>query len=162
VSSRRYAGEGEGHTDAGHDIPLAEPPAHCRHNGPHLIHTLGILLDERCVAVEEFAFHQLLDSVTVEVVGYILCRSNTVICQLTIGFGWRPATAIITKSSIQHQIINMSPIDDALASLESLKPGESINYTQVANKYGCDRSTLSRRHRGYRARWPRRSKIHSF
>jgi hypothetical protein len=72
----------------------------------------------------------------------------TVICQLTIGFGWRPATAIITKSSIQHQIINMSPIDDALASLESLKPGESINYTQVANKYGCDRSTLSRRHRG--------------
>ena len=42
----------------------------------------------------------------------------------------------------------MAPIDDALASLESLKPGESINYTQVADKYGCDRNTLSRRHRG--------------
>ena len=41
----------------------------------------------------------------------------------------------------------MSPIDDALASLESLKPGESINYTQVADKYSCNRNTLSRRHR---------------
>ena len=42
----------------------------------------------------------------------------------------------------------MSGIDAALASLESLKPGESINYTQIADKYDCDRTTLSRRHRG--------------
>jgi hypothetical protein len=41
----------------------------------------------------------------------------------------------------------MSPIDAALASLEALKPGESINYAQVARAYGCDRNTLSRRHR---------------
>jgi len=32
--------------------------------------------------------------------------------------------------------------------LKSLKLGESPNYTQVAQKYGCERSTLSRRHRG--------------
>jgi transposase-like protein len=42
----------------------------------------------------------------------------------------------------------MALIDDALASLESLDPGELINYTQVAKKYGCDQNTLSRRHRG--------------
>ena len=42
----------------------------------------------------------------------------------------------------------MSPIDDALASLESLNPGESFSYKQVAIKYGCDRNTLSQRHRG--------------
>lgn len=42
----------------------------------------------------------------------------------------------------------MTPIEEAIAELESLKLGESINYTKVAQKYGVDRSTLSRRHRG--------------
>jgi hypothetical protein len=42
----------------------------------------------------------------------------------------------------------MSPIEDALASLESLKPGEKPCYAKVAREYGCDRNTLSRRHRG--------------
>lgn len=42
----------------------------------------------------------------------------------------------------------MDPLEAAIASLESLKLGESINYTQVAKKFGVDRSTLSRRHRG--------------
>src|SRR4051794_33419514 len=42
----------------------------------------------------------------------------------------------------------MAPIDDALADLKSLKPGESINFTQIAKKYGVNRSTLSRRWRG--------------
>ena len=41
----------------------------------------------------------------------------------------------------------MDPIEAALESLESLKPGESPNYTAVAKKYGVQRSTLSRRHR---------------
>jgi len=39
----------------------------------------------------------------------------------------------------------MSPIDDAIEDLKSRKPGEAINYTQVAQKYGVDRTTLSRR-----------------
>jgi hypothetical protein len=42
----------------------------------------------------------------------------------------------------------MAPIDDALESLKSLKPGEQPQFTQVANKYGCNRSTLSKRWRG--------------
>ena len=42
----------------------------------------------------------------------------------------------------------MDPLEAALESLKSLKLGESPNYTQVAKKYGCERSTLSRRHRG--------------
>jgi hypothetical protein len=59
---------------------------------------------------------------------------RTAICQLTIALGWCPAVAIITKSLTEHQTINMSPIDDALASLELLKLGELVNYTPVANK----------------------------
>ena len=42
----------------------------------------------------------------------------------------------------------MAPIDDALESLKSLKPGEQPNFTHVADKYGCNRSTLSKRWRG--------------
>ena len=41
----------------------------------------------------------------------------------------------------------MEPIEAALAAIESLGPGESINYTAIAKKYGVERSTLSRRHR---------------
>jgi transposase-like protein len=42
----------------------------------------------------------------------------------------------------------MSSIDAALEAINSLKPGDSINYTKIAKEYGVDRSTLSRRHRG--------------
>ena len=42
----------------------------------------------------------------------------------------------------------MAPIDEALEHLESLQPGEKPNYQRVAKLYHCDRSTLSRRHRG--------------
>lgn len=42
----------------------------------------------------------------------------------------------------------MTPIEAALEAIELLEPGESINYTFFANKYGVSRSTLSRRHRG--------------
>jgi len=40
----------------------------------------------------------------------------------------------------------MAPIDDALAEIESLEPGEKFTYTEIANKYGLWRSTLTRRH----------------
>ena len=39
----------------------------------------------------------------------------------------------------------MSPIEEAIEDLKSHKPGEAINYTQIAAKYGVDRNTLSRR-----------------
>ncbi|KAF2174653.1 hypothetical protein K469DRAFT_773422 [Zopfia rhizophila CBS 207.26] len=42
----------------------------------------------------------------------------------------------------------MNPLEAALASLESLKPGETPNYTRTAKEFGCNRSTLSKRHRG--------------
>ena len=45
----------------------------------------------------------------------------------------------------------MAPIDDALESLKSLEPGEQPHFTQVAKKYGCNRSTLSKRWRGVQA-----------
>jgi hypothetical protein len=50
-------------------------------------------------------------------------------------------------STINYSI-NMAPIDDALAALKSLKLGEQPNFAQVADKYGCERSTLSKRWRG--------------
>ena len=45
----------------------------------------------------------------------------------------------------------MSSIEAALAAIESLKPGEKLNYTEIANKYGCNRTTLARRHQGVSA-----------
>jgi hypothetical protein len=42
----------------------------------------------------------------------------------------------------------MDSIEAALADIESLNPGEKINYTKLATKHGVDRSTLSRHHRG--------------
>ena len=42
----------------------------------------------------------------------------------------------------------MPELEDALADLGPWKAGESYAYTATAKKFGCNRSTLSRRHRG--------------
>ena len=42
----------------------------------------------------------------------------------------------------------MTPIEEALDYLRSLGPDEKPSFTQVAKKYGCDRSALSKRYRG--------------
>jgi hypothetical protein len=42
----------------------------------------------------------------------------------------------------------MAPIDDALAYLESLSPGEPFQYTKVSETFSVDRRTLARRHKG--------------
>jgi hypothetical protein len=42
----------------------------------------------------------------------------------------------------------MAPIDDALAAIGSNELGEHLIYQKYADKYGVNRSTLSRRHRG--------------
>ena len=42
----------------------------------------------------------------------------------------------------------MEPIDQALAALEALKPGENLNYIIITKIYGVNRSILSKRHRG--------------
>ena len=54
----------------------------------------------------------------------------------------------ILQISNNYFSTNMAPIDDALESLKSLKLGEKPNLTLVADKYGCNRSTLSKRWRG--------------
>ena len=41
----------------------------------------------------------------------------------------------------------MAPIDEALAAIESLKPGKHFTYTEIAKRFGVSRSTLSRRAR---------------
>ena len=41
----------------------------------------------------------------------------------------------------------MAPIDDALAAIESLGPGEKLCYSTIAKKYDVVRSTLTRRHK---------------
>jgi hypothetical protein len=42
----------------------------------------------------------------------------------------------------------MAPIDDAIAELESLQPGEKLCYTTTAKKHGVVRSTLMQRYTG--------------
>ena len=42
----------------------------------------------------------------------------------------------------------MDPLEAALASLESLRPGEKPNYAITVRKFGINRSTLSRRYKG--------------
>jgi hypothetical protein len=45
----------------------------------------------------------------------------------------------------------MGAIEDAIAEIESLEPGEKFTYTAIADKYGVNRCTLSRRYRGCQA-----------
>jgi glutamyl/glutaminyl-tRNA synthetase len=42
----------------------------------------------------------------------------------------------------------MGSIEEALAALDLLEPGERPNYTEFAKIHSVDRSTLSKRHRG--------------
>ena len=39
----------------------------------------------------------------------------------------------------------MAPIDEALAAINSLEPGEKVVYAKYANTYGVDSETLRRR-----------------
>jgi hypothetical protein len=45
----------------------------------------------------------------------------------------------------------MAPIDDAIAAIEALKPGEKLVYQTFADKYGVNRVTLARRHKRLQA-----------
>lgn len=45
----------------------------------------------------------------------------------------------------------MSSIEAALAAIDALKPREKLNYKKIADKYGCNRTTLARRHQGVSA-----------
>jgi transposase-like protein len=45
----------------------------------------------------------------------------------------------------------MAPIDDAIAAIKSREAGEKFTYQSIADKFGVNRSTLSRRHKGCQA-----------
>ena len=50
--------------------------------------------------------------------------------------------------STTHNSTNMCRIEAALRYLELLKPGEQFTYTNVAEEFGVERSTLAQRHQG--------------
>jgi hypothetical protein len=58
----------------------------------------------------------------------------------------RPILPCNTKTSILRNSTNMSSIEAALAAIDSLKPGERLNYAQIARQYGVEPRTLARRH----------------
>ena len=51
----------------------------------------------------------------------------------------------------------MKPIDKALASIYGQK---DVNYTAIVDEFGCDRSTLSKRHRGVTMSYKNITAIH--
>ena len=56
--------------------------------------------------------------------------------------------------STRNSSTTMPGINDALAEIRKLKPGDKLVYTKIALKHGVDRNTLSRAHRGVQV--PRR------
>ena len=42
----------------------------------------------------------------------------------------------------------MDPIQEAIAEIESRELGDKFSYQQIAKKYGVNRVTLARRHKG--------------
>ena len=42
----------------------------------------------------------------------------------------------------------MDPIQEAIEYIESREAGDKFSYRQVAKRFGVDRTTLSRRHKG--------------
>ena len=48
-------------------------------------------------------------------------------------------------ASTNHNTTNMAPIDEALAAIDSLRPGEEVAYLKIATQYGVDPETLRRR-----------------
>jgi hypothetical protein len=54
----------------------------------------------------------------------------------------------IHSTSTSYFSTTMGPISDAIAEIESRKPGASFSYRQLAKKYQCNQTTLSRKHQG--------------
>ena len=59
-----------------------------------------------------------------------------------------PDSVCNTITSTTRNSTNMSPIEAALAAIESLRPEEKLIYAQVARKYGVEPTTLARWHKG--------------
>jgi len=48
----------------------------------------------------------------------------------------------------------MTPIQEAIEYIESRESGDEFSYRQIAKRFGVDRTTLSRRHKGVQASGP--------
>jgi hypothetical protein len=55
---------------------------------------------------------------------------------------------IYTTTSTRDSSINMNPIHEATAAIESRDSGDKLVYQEYAKYFDVDRSTLSRRHKG--------------
>ena len=64
-------------------------------------------------------------------------------------------------TSTRHNSTNMDPIQEAIREIESCELGEQFSYQQLAKKYGVNRCTLARRHKGiHEAHGLRRLSLH--
>ena len=70
---------------------------------------------------------------------------NTVSVRVPSVFAWRVILNIALLTSTNHNTTNMAPIDEALAAIDSLEPGDKIVYAKFADAYGVDPETLRRR-----------------
>jgi AraC-like DNA-binding protein len=52
-----------------------------------------------------------------------------------------------THTLTRYNSTFMAPINDAIEAIKSLKPGEELSCTKIAEQFGVDRSTLSRKHK---------------
>jgi hypothetical protein len=55
---------------------------------------------------------------------------------------------VLPQSSPRHNTTDIGAMEDALSAIESLGKGGKFTYKAIADRYGVNRSTLSRRHRG--------------
>jgi hypothetical protein len=82
-------------------------------------------------------------------------RSSSTLCVAAVARKYELVTVSVRvmrgelqtpQSPVPPTPTNMSPIEDALAEIESLRPTDSICYTNVSKRHGVWRSTLTRRH----------------
>jgi hypothetical protein len=57
----------------------------------------------------------------------------------------------LTYTLTRHNSTNMAPIDNALAAIKALKPGEKLVYQRFVNQYSVNRTTLAQRHKRVQA-----------
>lgn len=76
---------------------------------------------------------------------------GTVSIRVTPGVAQRPISINSTHTSTRNNSTAMAPIDNALAAIKALDLREKLVYQRIADKFGVDRSTLARRHKGAQA-----------
>jgi hypothetical protein len=79
----------------------------------------------------------------------VLDDATTVPVRAAIGFAQQPPntkTSDARPFSTRNNSTTMASIDDAVAAIELLEDGEYFTYQAIADQFGVNRVTLSRRH----------------